>query len=83
MNGEQLIDAANEYKVTVDYLLMMDSPDEGYEQEDELMQLFSKLNDTGRSKLIDYADDLVSSGKYGEKEVCDSQVSGYKEVLSA
>ena len=31
---------------------------------EKLMKLYDKLNDEGQEKLIDYADDLVSSGKY-------------------
>lgn len=32
--------------------------------EEQLMSLYRDLNDEGREKLVDYADDLVSSGKY-------------------
>ena len=34
------------------------------EQNNELMKLFDQLNEEGKEKLIVYADDLVSSGKY-------------------
>lgn len=32
--------------------------------EEQLISLYRDLNDEGRGKLVDYADDLVSSGKY-------------------
>lgn len=32
--------------------------------EEQLISLYRELNDEGREKLVDYADDLVSSGKY-------------------
>lgn len=32
--------------------------------EQQLLSLYRELNDEGREKLIDYADDLVTSGKY-------------------
>lgn len=32
--------------------------------EEQLISLYRDLNDEGREKLVDYADDLVSSGKY-------------------
>lgn len=31
---------------------------------DELTSIYCSLNDEGREKLLDYADDLVKSGKY-------------------
>ncbi len=34
------------------------------EADQNLMELFHELNDEGQEKLIDYADDLVTSGKY-------------------
>ena len=34
------------------------------ETERKLIMLFHRLNDEGQSKLLDYADDLVQSGKY-------------------
>ncbi len=33
-------------------------------EETELLQAFRKLNKEGQSKMVDYADDLVRSGKY-------------------
>lgn len=32
--------------------------------EEQLISLYRELNDEGMEKLVDYADDLVSSGKY-------------------
>lgn len=34
------------------------------ERDRRLLMLFHQLNDEGQSKLLDYADDLVRSGKY-------------------
>ena len=47
------------------------------DSEERLLILYRKLNQEGRDKLLDYADDLAESGKYkkvsalrvGEKEV--------------
>ena len=33
-------------------------------KEEELLTLHRQLNDEGQEKLLSYADDLVSSGKY-------------------
>lgn len=33
-------------------------------EEIELLQAFRQLNEEGQSKMVDYADDLVRSGKY-------------------
>lgn len=33
-------------------------------REDHMIALYRELNHEGREKLIDYADDLVASGKY-------------------
>lgn len=40
------------------------STDEAAPGEKQLVNLFRELNEEGRNKLVDYADDLVSSGKY-------------------
>lgn len=37
--------------------------------EEQLISLYRELNDEGMEKLVDYADDLVSSGKYIKKVV--------------
>lgn len=33
-------------------------------EEDRLLSLYRELNEEGREKLVDYADDMVRSGKY-------------------
>lgn len=43
---------------------MSNSPEETAGIEKKLLDCFHELNDEGQSKLIDYADDLVKSGKY-------------------
>lgn len=44
--------------------------------EEQLISLYRELNDEGREKLVDYADDLVSSGKYIKTSA--NQVGGEK-----
>lgn len=44
--------------------------------EEQLISLYRDLNDEGREKLVDYADDLVSSGKYIKTSA--NQVGGEK-----
>lgn len=68
--SEILIKIADVCNVTVDFLLGIaeneKSPDttEAAPGEDHIIALYRELNHEGREKLIDYADDLVSSGKY-------------------
>lgn len=40
------------------------SADESAPGEKQLVSLYHELNEEGQNKLVDYADDLVSSGKY-------------------
>ena len=40
------------------------STDESVPGEDKIIALYRKLNKEGQDKLLDYADDLVESGKY-------------------
>ena len=47
------------------------------DSEERLLILYRKLNQEGRDKLLDYADDLAESGKY--KKVSALRV-GTKEV---
>ena len=35
----------------------------------KLMALYERLNERGRNKLLDYADDLVQSKKYTESDL--------------
>lgn len=56
---------ADFYGVPLDALFGREpTSDRSRSEEHEILNLFYNLNDEGRSKLIDYADDLVSSGKY-------------------
>lgn len=34
-----------------------------------LLELYDRLNDDGKKKLLDYADDLVQSKKYTERDI--------------
>lgn len=43
---------------------MSNSTEETSAIEKDLLDRFNELNDEGKTKLIDYADDLVKSGKY-------------------
>lgn len=40
------------------------STDESVPGEEQLVNLYRELNEEGQEKLVDYADDLVASGKY-------------------
>ncbi|MCD8160946.1 MAG: helix-turn-helix domain-containing protein [Clostridiales bacterium] len=68
-----LIQIAQICGVTVDYLLgLTDNPEGNFEvtitdtdpQLDELTRNAQQLNAQGLQKLVDYSDDLVTSGKY-------------------
>ena len=66
---ENILKIAEYLDVSIDYLCgrteRKELPASGSsEREKDLFALFSRLNDEGRGKLIDYADDLVRSGKY-------------------
>lgn len=58
--------------VTGNYLLEIEETDEkppvdlptASSQQTRLVNLFLQLNEEGKEKLVEYADDLVSSGKY-------------------
>ena len=41
-------------------------------EESKLMALYNRLNDEGKSKLLDYADDLVQSKKYTEIDLSEA-----------
>lgn len=38
-------------------------------QTSKLLKLYERLNDEGKNKLLDYADDLVQSKKYTESDI--------------
>ena len=38
------------------------------EKDEALLNMFHKLNDEGKEQLLDFADSLVKSGKFGEKD---------------
>ena len=37
-------------------------------KDEALLNMFHKLNDEGKEQLLDFADSLVRSGKFGEKD---------------
>ena len=69
--SELLSKIADVCDVTVDFLLGRHCRDENSPGtaeavlwEEQLVNMYRQLNKEGREKLVDYADDLVSSGKY-------------------
>lgn len=38
-------------------------------KQDDLLNLWNRLNDEGKNKLLDYADDLIQSKKYTENNI--------------
>ena len=60
---------AKAFGCSLDYLIEDEpkkspSTTEAAPEEDHLIALYRELNHEGQEKLIDYADDLVASGKY-------------------
>ncbi len=60
------------FDVSADYLLCLTDERQSLHafrvtaSEEALVRLYRGLNDAGRDKLLDYADDLDLSGKYGK-----------------
>lgn len=69
----KIIAIAKGFGVTVEYLSgEEDAPK--YQKDamsDRLNELFDMLNDEGKSRLLEIADDMMLSGKYEKKEVQD------------
>ena len=68
---QTLLTLADYFGVSVDYILGREQERPAHLEGDgltddqrRLLDLFDALNAEGREKLLDYADDLVSSGKY-------------------
>jgi len=65
-----IIEIAQKFHVSTDYLLgLTDDDSPKYftpidPQQTRLIECYEQLNDEGKEKLVDYADDLVRSGKY-------------------
>ena len=84
LNGKKLIMLASYFHVSTDTILgtKFAEPIASASQDritEDLLVLFLKLNDEGKNKLLEIADDLVCSGKYEKKEVRDNPVSA-KEI---
>ncbi|MBD5154322.1 MAG: helix-turn-helix transcriptional regulator [Oscillibacter sp.] len=73
--SDLLLKIAEACNVTVDFLLGREettpadqknapSADKSVPGEKQLINLYRELNEEGQEKLVDYADDLVVSGKY-------------------
>lgn len=63
-NGTFLVILADYFNVSVDYLLERTDVREMAGSSSELERLNAQLDEVGRARLLAYADDLVSSGKY-------------------
>ena len=65
-NADILYKVFDALKCDANYLFQdeMSDSDPELNRMNSLKNLFSLLNDEGQEKLIDYADDLVTSGKY-------------------
>lgn len=79
LDGKKLIMLAAYFGVTTDTILGTEYAEEIEEapldsQGAELIRLYMLLNDAGRAKLVDYADDLVQSSKYIKNEVQNNQL---------
>ena len=64
---QSLIRIADFFDVSLDYLCgrKCDNSERAISsKQSKVLSLFDDLNEEGKEKLIDYADDLVSSGKY-------------------
>lgn len=61
---------ASALDVTLDYLVDDVEPTKNApsEKDEALLDMFHKLNDEGKEQLLDFADSLVRSGKFGEKD---------------
>ena len=70
LRHERIVKLAEALDVTPSYLMGWDDEQsvnisaEQSPDEDRLLSLYRELNEEGREKLIDYADDMVRSGKY-------------------
>ena len=56
---DDLLDRVEDFRVS-----MADNEDLLLTPDQKLLSLYNDLNEEGQEKLLDYADDLVSSGKY-------------------
>lgn len=62
---ETLLKLSEFFDVTVDYLTRGETPTAPLtDPEQQLLDLFRQLNGEGQQKIIDYAADIVSGGRY-------------------
>ena len=57
-------DYARVFHVSPSYIMGWDE-----EKQNSLIDMWDRLNDEGKNKLLDYADDLVQSKKYTERDL--------------
>lgn len=53
------------------------------EDEKRLIAAFADLNEIGRTKLLEYASDLIASKRYEKKKVSDHISGGFTQAASA
>lgn len=77
---------ANELNVTIEYLMGIDSENvvsdfsELKPLQRQLLSLIEQLNDDGQRRVIEYAADLVASGRYAANVEDDSKLNLPKSV---
>lgn len=71
IRGDRVVELAKYFEVTTDYLLTGDESHGVFlsDPETALINAYRKLNDEGKKKLVDYADDLIQSKKYTESDI--------------
>ena len=69
-NADALAKVADFFSVSADYLLGRSDTPRALPQDvpEPLRAAFLQLNEEGKEKLLEYADDLVQSGKYEEDD---------------
>lgn len=89
LNGKKLVMLAKYFHVSTDTILGTDfasTMDTGIPShsediaeygtvESQIFELLKMLNKDGKAKLLEYADDLVSSGKYEKSGMSDNSIS--------
>lgn len=79
-DSDVLCALADFYQVTVDELIGRESSETIGES--TLLTLFRQLNQYGRIKLIEVADDMVMSGKYEKKDGKNNSVREDREAIA-
>lgn len=80
-DSEVLCALADLYQITIDELIGRETNETIGES--TLLSLFRSLNQYGRIKLIEVADDMVMSGKYEKKGSADNPLQGGREAIAS